>query len=84
MDPASTAMQSGDAGLLIRETTDLFTRDTQPGLIFATIGTDDAQGALVPGTAFGLSTYFRLSYSLDTAQLRTAIERLRRDCNEVT
>ncbi len=40
--------------------------------------------ALVPGAAFGLSPYFRLSYSLDTAQLRTAMERLRRYCNELT
>ena len=40
--------------------------------------------ALVPGAAFGLSPYFRLSYSLDTAQLCTAMERLRRYCNELT
>ena len=37
--------------------------------------------ALVPGSAFGLSPFFRLSYSLDTAQLRVAMERLRRYCN---
>ncbi len=40
--------------------------------------------ALVPGSAFGLSPYFRLSYSLDTAQLRIAMERLRRYCNELS
>ena len=39
--------------------------------------------ALVPGAAFGLSPYFRLSYSLDTAQLRVAMDRLRRYCNEL-
>jgi aspartate aminotransferase len=39
--------------------------------------------ALVPGAAFGLSPYFRLSYSLDTAQLRIAMDRLRRYCNEL-
>jgi aspartate aminotransferase len=39
--------------------------------------------ALVPGSAFGLSPYFRLSYSLDTAQLRIAMDRLRRYCNEL-
>jgi aspartate aminotransferase len=39
--------------------------------------------ALVPGSAFGLSPYFRLSYSLDTDQLRTAMDRLRRYCNEL-
>ncbi len=39
--------------------------------------------AVVPGSAFGMSPYFRLSYSLDTAQLRIAMERLRRYCNEL-
>ena len=39
--------------------------------------------ALVPGSAFGLSPYFRLSYSLDTGQLRIAMDRLRRYCNEL-
>ena len=43
-----SVLQSGDVDLLIRETTDLFTRDTQLGLIFATISMYDAQGALVP------------------------------------
>ena len=39
--------------------------------------------ALVPGSAFGLSPFFRLSYSVDTTQLRTAMDRLRRYCNEL-
>ncbi|MGI4943615.1 MAG: pyridoxal phosphate-dependent aminotransferase [Janthinobacterium lividum] len=39
--------------------------------------------ALVPGAAFGMSPYFRLSYSLDTGQLRVAMDRLRRFCNEL-
>ena len=39
--------------------------------------------AVVPGSAFGLSPFFRLSYSTDTDQLRTAMERLRRFCNEL-
>ena len=39
--------------------------------------------ALVPGSAFGLSPYFRLSYSLDTGQLRVAMDRLRRYTNEL-
>ncbi len=39
--------------------------------------------ALVPGSAFGLSPYFRLSYSLATEDLRVAMERLRRYCNEL-
>lgn len=41
-------LQSGDVDVLIRETTDLFTRDTQIGLIFPVISMFDAQGALVP------------------------------------
>ena len=43
-----TVLQSGDVDVLIRETTDLFTRDTQIGLIITGITMYDAQGALVP------------------------------------
>lgn len=39
--------------------------------------------AFVPGSAFGLSPYFRLAYSLETGQLRVAMERLRRYCNMI-
>lgn len=39
--------------------------------------------ALVPGSAFGLSPFFRLSYSLDTEQLRIGMDRLRRYCNQL-
>ena len=39
--------------------------------------------ALMPGSAFGLSPFFRLSYALDTDQLRIAMERLRRFCNQL-
>ena len=42
-----SVLQSGDVDVLIRETTDLFSRDTQIGLIFGTIIMYDAQGALV-------------------------------------
>lgn len=41
-------LQSGDVDVLIRESTDLFSRDTQIGLIFPVISMFDAQGALVP------------------------------------
>jgi general L-amino acid transport system substrate-binding protein len=40
-------LQSGDIDVLIRESTDLFTRDTEIGLLFANIYMYDAQGALV-------------------------------------
>ena len=43
-----SVLQSGDVDVLIRETTLLFTRDTQLGLIFANTTMYDAQGALVP------------------------------------
>jgi aspartate aminotransferase len=39
--------------------------------------------ALTPGAAFGMSPFFRLSYSCDTDDLRRAMERLRRFCNEL-
>ena len=39
--------------------------------------------AVVPGSAFGLSPFFRMTYSLDTGQLRTAVDRIRRFCNEL-
>ena len=51
---------------------------------FVTGSIEHAGVALVPGTAFGLSPYFRLSYSLETAQLRTAMDRLRRYCNKLS
>lgn len=40
-------LQSGDIDVLIRETTNIFTRDTQLGVIFANHTMYDAQGALV-------------------------------------
>lgn len=43
-----TVLQSGDVDVLIRETTNLFSRDTQIGLVFANTIMYDAQGALVP------------------------------------
>lgn len=42
-----SVLQSGDVDLLIRETTNLFSRDTQIGLIFANTIMYDAQGVLV-------------------------------------
>ena len=42
-----SVLQSGDIDVLIRETTLLFSRDTQIGLIFANTTMYDAQGALV-------------------------------------
>ena len=43
-----SVLQSGDIDVLIRETTDLYSRDTQTGLIFGNMIMFDSQGALVP------------------------------------
>lgn len=53
-------LQSGDIDVLIRETTLLFSRDTQIGLIFAGTIMYDAQGALVPAK-LGATTLADLS-----------------------
>ena len=38
---------------------------------------------MVPGSAFGMGPYFRMSFSMDKALLVTAMERLRRFCNSL-
>ncbi len=40
--------------------------------------------AVVPGTGFGLSPYFRLSYAIATDQLRDACQRIKRACEKLT
>jgi len=40
--------------------------------------------AVVHGSAFGLSPYFRLSYAIGTEQLRDACERIKRACEKLT
>lgn len=40
--------------------------------------------AVVPGTAFGLSPYFRLSYAASTESLEKACERIKRFCDSLT
>ncbi len=45
----------------------------------------ESQGvAVVPGTAFGLSPYFRLSYATSTEQLKKACERIKLFCDSLT
>lgn len=41
---------------------------------------DDANVAVVPGSAFGLSPYFRISYATSEAELREALERIAKAC----
>ena len=45
----------------------------------------EAEGvAIVPGEAFGLSPFFRISYATETALLREACNRIRRACEALT
>lgn len=41
---------------------------------------DDADVAVVPGSAFGLSPYFRISYATSEAELKEALSRIARAC----
>ena len=41
---------------------------------------DDAHVAVVPGSAFGLSPFFRISYATSEAELREALERIAAAC----
>lgn len=70
------------SGVIGRKLPDGRVIETDTDFVLGSI--EHAGVALVPGSAFGLSPFFRLSYSLDTEQLRTAMERLRRYCNELT
>jgi aspartate aminotransferase len=41
---------------------------------------DDAHVAVVPGSAFGLSPFFRISYATSEMELREALERIAAAC----
>ncbi len=41
---------------------------------------EDAHVAVVPGSAFGLSPFFRISYATSEAELREALERIAKAC----
>ena len=69
------------SGVIGRKRPDGKVIETDEDFVLGSI--EHAGVALVPGSAFGLSPYFRLSYSLDTGQLRIAMDRLRRYCNEL-
>jgi len=45
---------------------------------------DEADVAMVPGAAFGLSPYFRISYATSEAELREALARITRACATLT
>jgi hypothetical protein len=39
---------------------------------------------MLPGSPFGMSPYFRMSYSIDPVMLRKALDRLRAYCDSLT
>ncbi|MFP3637373.1 aminotransferase class I/II-fold pyridoxal phosphate-dependent enzyme, partial [Bacillus sp. SIMBA_033] len=41
---------------------------------------EDAHVAVVPGSAFGLSPFFRISYATSEAELAEALDRIERAC----
>lgn len=45
---------------------------------------DEANVAVVPGSAFGLAPYIRIAYALDEASLLTACEAIRKFCDAVS
>ena len=47
---------------------------------FAAYLLDEAQVAVVPGTAFGLAPYFRVSYATSTEALEEACDRIEAAC----
>ncbi|MBV6631984.1 MAG: pyridoxal phosphate-dependent aminotransferase [Alphaproteobacteria bacterium] len=51
---------------------------------FATYLLESAEVAVVPGVAFGLSPYFRISYATSTEALKTACERIQAACARLT
>lgn len=44
---------------------------------------EDAHVAVVPGSAFGLSPYFRISYATSEAELREALKRITEACSRL-
>ncbi|MEM6902523.1 MAG: pyridoxal phosphate-dependent aminotransferase [Pseudomonadota bacterium] len=51
---------------------------------FAAYLLESAEVAVVPGVAFGLSPYFRISYATSTEALKTACERIQAACAKLT
>ena len=53
-------------------------------LDFAAYLLDEAQVAVVPGAAFGLSPYFRVSYATSTEALEEACDRIEAACAKLS
>jgi aspartate aminotransferase len=51
---------------------------------FSTYLLEHALVAVIPGVAFGLSPYFRISYATDLETLKKAVERIARACGDLS
>ncbi|OJF91338.1 pyridoxal phosphate-dependent aminotransferase [Pararhizobium antarcticum] len=69
---------SGCAGMLGKTTPSGRRIDTDTD--FCAYLLDDAHVAVVPGSAFGLSPFFRISYATSEAELAVALERIAKAC----
>jgi aspartate aminotransferase len=69
---------SGCAGILGKTTPS--GRKIETDSDFCAYLLDDADVAVVPGSAFGLSPYFRISYATSEEELKVALERIARAC----
>ena len=50
---------------------------------FATYLVEEAGVAVVPGSAFGLSPFFRISFATSTENLQAACDRIRAACGKL-
>ncbi|MFT4004078.1 MAG: pyridoxal phosphate-dependent aminotransferase [Rhizobium sp.] len=72
---------SGCAGIL--GTTTPSGRSIETDADFCAYLLDEAHVAVVPGSAFGLSPYFRISYATSEADLVEALDRIERACADL-
>ncbi|ACP27026.1 aspartate aminotransferase [Sinorhizobium fredii NGR234] len=73
---------SGCAGMLGKVTPDGKRIETDTD--FCAYLLDDAHVAVVPGSAFGLSPYFRISYATSETELKEALQRIASACTRLS
>lgn len=69
------------AGMIGRKRSD--GRSIESDADFATWLIEDAGVAVVPGSAFGLTPYFRISFATSTQRLEAAMERIAKACSKL-
>ncbi|MBL6785543.1 MAG: pyridoxal phosphate-dependent aminotransferase [Rickettsiales bacterium] len=88
MPNVSTLKPSG-AFYIFPDISGLIGKNTNNGTIisdsstFATCLLEDANVAVVPGSAFGAENHFRISYALDTDSLKEALNRIGKFCESL-